>query len=794
MILSSRIRHLSTYTDCSAAASAGARCHPARTWRKADFMNLLLLVISALTLLGGWAASQFGDANLARWIWIGGIAPNVLALLVDCTRSLLRRQAGVDLLALLSIGFALWFGEWLIASVITLMLASGRMLESYAQARAQREITALLAHAPKRAHRFDGQQWQDIDLADVRVGDQLMVRHGEIVPVDGTLSHPADLDESTLTGEAAIRKRAAGEAVSSGVLNSGAAVEMIAGATAEHSTFAGIVRMVEAAQKERSPGARLADRYAVAFMAVAVLLAAAGWIWTGDPLRSLAVLVVATPCPLILAVPTAIVSGMSRCAKRGVLVKGGGALERLAVANTLFFDKTGTLTSGRAHLAAVDCAPSFQSDEILRLAGSVACASTHVISDAIAVAARERGLQLAPPANVREVPGSGVQAMVGGLDIKLGAMQYVLGTGDLPSWAGASLKRMRPEGASTVFLSIDGRLAGLLQFLDGIRLEAPRALRMLRELGIQRQAMLTGDQLDMAQSVGEILGITEVFAEQSPADKLDKIKRARASGTVIMIGDGTNDAPALAAADVGVAMGARGAASTVQAADVVLLVDRFDRLVDAVTIARGTRRIAWQSVMVGMSLSFLGMLVALAGYLPPFSGAVLQEVIDVAVILNALRALRLSPAKSTNSLPATEVARLQHEHVELGQYLDQIRTLAATLPQLDPGKMKSELAAVVQLLAENILPHERDDDWNLYPGIARRLGGEDPLAALSAVHREIFRTARQLDLIVREMHPSGPDSSEIREVQRLLYGLEAILRLHYSQENELFHVLGEAPG
>ncbi|WP_296228876.1 heavy metal translocating P-type ATPase [Ralstonia sp. UBA689] len=753
-------------------------------------LNLVLLTLSALTLAAGLWARYLGAEVHARQFWLIGIIPNWIVLVVTIARSLMRRQVGIDVLAVMSMSFALLSGEVLVAAVIALMLASGRALEEFAQARAQREMTALLSHAPKRANRFEAGQWHLVDLAEVRAGDRLLVRHGEVVPVDGTLSEPADLDESTLTGESIARRRPAADAICSGVLNVGATFEMMAGASAENSTFAGVVRLVSAAQAERSPSVRLADRYAFAFVGVAVVLAGASWILTGDPSRCLAVLVVATPCPLILAVPVAIVSGLSRCAKRGVLIKGGGALERLALADTLFFDKTGTLTSGYARLVDIECDQRYPPDVVLGLAGSLAQASNHVVAEAVVRAARERSAVLQPPSAVVESPGAGVQGRVGRYVVSLGALSYVLGNSDAPAWSQGFIKRMNYAGASAVFVGVDGELAGALLMVDRVRLETPRALRLLRQEGIKRQAMLTGDRPDVAESVGAMLGVTELYAALSPAAKLTAIQNARAAGKVIMVGDGVNDAPALAAADIGVAMGARGAAASSEAADVVLLVDRLDRLVDAVRIARRTRRIALQSVGIGMSLSVAAMAAAALGYLPPLAGAILQEAIDVLAIGNALRALQLATNAATRSLAPADVEHLKAEHGELEPIMNRIRTVADTLPHMEGSAAKTELLALNQSLAEILVPHERRDDTQLYPDLARLIGGDDPMAAMSGMHREIFRVTNLLGRVVADISADGPDAPVVQELQRLLYGLDAILRLHCAQEDELFHVLG----
>ena len=351
---------------------------------------------------------------------------------------------------------------------------------------------------------------------------------------------------------------------------------------------------------------------------------------------------------------------------------------------------------------------------------------------------------------------------------------------------------MAYEGAAAVFVGVDGVMVGALCLADQVRLETPRALRLLRQEGIERIVMLTGDRRDVADAVGSTLGVTEVRSEQTPADKLEAIEAARGEATVVMVGDGINDAPALAAADVGIAMGARGAAASSEAADVVLLVDRLDRLVEALRVARRAREIALQSVVAGMALSFAAMGVAAFGYLPPLVGALLQEVIDVAVIVNALRALRIRSTAATGSLARNHAERLSAEHIELAPVMERIRTLADELPRLPRASVAEAVAGLNESLTRQLLPHEKHDDMEVYPGLARLLGGDDPMAAMSGMHREIFRVARLLRHITENVPPEGPDSDSLRELQRLLYVLDAIVRLHCAQEDELFHALAES--
>ena len=645
-------------------------------------LNLLLLALAALGLAGGLAARWAGPpgwaelpdwAGLSGWAglpgWAGllmaaGTVPVLAAVLVDSVAKLWRREIGLDIIALLSIGGALGLGEFVTAAVIGVMLSGGRAMEDFAEARAQREISALLSRVPRTANRYSDGQITTIPLDAVAADDCLLIRAGEAVPVDGVVaSGSAILDELALTGEPIPVQRGIGEGVRSGAISAGAPFDIIAKAAAADSTFAGIVRLVQQAQTAKAPSARLADRGAFLFTPLAIGVAGLAWLLTDDPLRGLAVMVVATPCPLILGVPVAIVSGLSRCAGRGVLIKGGGALEMLARVRTLFLDKTGTLTAGHPSLAAIQTAPGVSDDEVLRLAASLDQTSQHTIAQAIVGAARARDLSLVLPTAIEEEPGAGVTGTIDGRRVSVGSHAYIAARAAEAEWCQRFLRRMGYEGATGAFVAADGAMLGALLLADELRLDSPRALRMLRQAGITRIIMLTGDRQDVAQAIGGALGLDEVRAELRPEDKLAMIAAAgrdAAHDACAMVGDGVNDAPALAAADVGVAMGARGSGASSEAADVVLLVDRLDRLAEALAIARGARRIALETIMAGMALSTVAMAVAAAGYLPPVAGAVVQEFIDLAAILNALRVLRVRiPGRPRAALPAAEVARTQ---------------------------------------------------------------------------------------------------------------------------------------
>jgi heavy metal translocating P-type ATPase len=481
---------------------------------------------------------------------------------------------------------------------------------------------------------------EEVPLEAIIPGDRLLIRQGDVAPVDGTVAQgQAVMDQSALTGEAMPVRLSIGDAVMSGATNAGEAFDLTATHPAAESTYAGIVRLVEAAQKSKAPMSRLADRYSLLFLAVTVAVAFAAWWFTNDPIRAVAVLVVATPCPLILAVPVALVAGMSRAAKYGVLIKGAAALETLARVRTLILDKTGTLTDGRPQTVSIEVLVGFNEADVLRLAASLDQVSKHPIAQAIVAAAKARDLVLTLPTDVIETPGEGVAGRIGEQSVVVGSTDFVMEKIAHATGADAALA----AGSVVVALGVDCRLAGRIVMADALRAGTAGFLADLRQLGVTRIVMATGDRLAVAQAVTKGLGLDAVQADLKPDQKAALVATERKAGLVVMVGDGVNDAPALAAADLGVAMGARGAAASAEAADVVLLVDRLDRLLPGIEIAQRSRTIALQSVVAGIGLSFIGMIAAALGYLTPVQGAILQEVIDVAVILNALRALQIVP-------------------------------------------------------------------------------------------------------------------------------------------------------
>lgn len=600
-------------------------------------LRIVLFCVAVSGLVAGLAAPFLGVAEHQSAIWGISAAAVLLFLLRDILTSLFRGEVGLDLVAALSMSAAIGFGETLAASVVAVMYAGGQLLEGFAAGRAQADMRALLARAPHTAQRYEGDTLREIAIDDVRPGDRLLIRQGDVVPVDGRVRQGrALMDMSALTGESAPLTRVEGQELRSGARSLDGAFEMTASRPATESAYAGIVRLVKAAQDSKAPMARLADRFALWFLLLTVLIAGAAYLASGDPVRMLAVLVVATPCPLILAVPVAIISGMGKAARRGVLMKGGPVLEAMARATSLVIDKTGTITRGKAELADTIRTGSVDEAEMLRLAASLEQASGHVIGQSIVDAAVARGLPLGRPGEVHEQAGEGLTGLVDGRRVVVGGRSYVqrmlkLDVFDRPETA---------PGAVLAAVGVDGEAAGFLVLADGLREEAPRAIARLRTAGIGRIVLASGDSQTVVDRVAGALGFESLRGGLSPEDKVDVVREERRHGVTLMVGDGVNDAPALAAADVGISMGVRGSAAATETADAVLLVDNIERLAEAVETARRSRVIALQSVYAGLGLSTLGMVAAAFGYLPPVQGALMQEAIDVAVILNALRALR----------------------------------------------------------------------------------------------------------------------------------------------------------
>ena len=598
-----------------------------------------VIVISAVVLAVVLALELSGSQTPARWIATAYVAAFIVWTLVGMVRAVLRGHVGLDILAVVAMIATLAVGEYLASLIVVLMLSGGEALEDYAGRRARRDLTALLDRSPRVAHvvhpdaGIDGDKVEDRDVDDVAIGDVLLVRPSEIVPVDGILlTATGSFDESSLTGESMPVRRDAGSEVMSGAVNGPRAVRIRATRLSADSQYQQIIALVQEAQDSRAPVVRLADRFAIPFTAVSLVLAGTGWALSGDATRFAEVLVLATPCPLLIAAPVAFLGGLSRAAKRGVIMKSGAVIEQLARVRSAAFDKTGTLTEGRPALVDVRPAPGFASDDVLQLAASAEQYSSHVLASSIRQAALERGLTLTTTDDASEIATNGVRAALDGREVVVGKPAYVA------AFAPDTTRTTLGPGQAAAYVAVDGRFAGALVLADDPRPEAARIVAWLRDNGVERIAMLTGDTLPTAQSIAEHVGIDDVHAEILPPRKVE-LAGEMTPRPVMMVGDGVNDAPVLAAADVGVAMGAKGATAAGDAADVVILVDSLNPIVDAVAIGRHTVRVALTAIWIGIGLSIGLMLIAMTGVIPAVAGALIQELVDLATILYALRAL-----------------------------------------------------------------------------------------------------------------------------------------------------------
>ena len=593
-------------------------------------------LVAATVLVGllGLALAAFGEADAVRWLFSGFGLVAALVASVGMVRQLLRGSFGVDLLAIIAIVATILVGEYVATLLIVLMLSGGAALEDYAAGRAARELDALLKRVPQIAHRLSGSgEASDVPATEVRVGDLLLVRPAEIVPVDGQLkSENAAFDESSLTGESLPVERGLGDAVLSGSINGQTAARIVATATAANSQYQHIIALVEEASTSKAPVVRLADRYAVPFTAGSLALAGLAWVLSGDPVRFAEVLVVATPCPLLLAAPVAFMGGMSRAARNGIIVKGAGVLEALSRAKTVVFDKTGTLTYGTPAITQVRPEAGFTADELLTLAASAEQYSSHVLAASVIAAAHERALVLQTADSASEAATFGVEARFGVGTVRVGKLSFI------NDGAADATATHLAGGELAMYISVDGQFAGSIVASDRVRDNARQTVADLARLGVRENLMLTGDARATAQHVASQVGIVHVRADCLPSDKVEAV-RALSRRPVIMVGDGVNDAPVLAVADVGIAMGAKGSTAASESADVVILLDDISRTVRAVRIGQHTVRVALQSIWLGIALSVVLMIVAAFGLIPATAGAISQELVDLITILNALRAI-----------------------------------------------------------------------------------------------------------------------------------------------------------
>jgi heavy metal translocating P-type ATPase len=591
-----------------------------------------------LVLVGGLVAGVFalaGQEPVARWAATGVAGAVALRQIVNMVRDARAGRWGLDILAVLAIGSTAVLGDYWASLIVALMMAGGEALEDYASHRARGQLSALLSRVPRYARRVGGDgETQEVEVADISPGDVLVVTPGEVVPVDAVLlDAEADFDESSLTGESLPVTHAAGSAILSGSVNGSTTMRMRASARAADSQYQQIVALVAGAAASRGRIVRLADRYALPFTVLSLLIAGLAWAFSGDPTRFAQVLVVATPCPLLIAAPVAFVAGMGRAAREGVVIKSGESLERLARPRTAAFDKTGTLTRGRPEVDRVESFGTASADDILALAAGMEEGSNHVLATAIVDAAFEQSLRREDVVDLEELTAHGMRGQVNGEPVCLGKAAFV--AAETHPFETGSLA----PGETAVYVGADGEPRGRIVLRDEVRADAQPTIARLRVEGVRSVVMLTGDADATAQHVARAVGITQVRAGLLPADKVAIVSELP-DRPVLFVGDGVNDAPVLAAADIGIAMGARGSTAASESADVVILLDDISRVAVAVATARRTVRIAGQSIAIGIGLSVAFMLIAATGVLPAIAGALVQEAIDVATILNGLRAGR----------------------------------------------------------------------------------------------------------------------------------------------------------
>ncbi|NBU33049.1 cadmium-translocating P-type ATPase [bacterium] len=597
-----------------------------------EYKHFALVVVAMLVSLGLDLANQDKYAHLLLSITaIGSLIP----LLTGMWQSFRDGNYGLDILAITAIVSALLFKEYWTAMIIVLMLTGGEALEDYAEGRAKKELSTLLDNQPKKAHLVKGKTISDVAIKTVQIGDKILVKPGEVIPVDGEIIENGitSVDESSITGESLPIAKQSGDKVLSGSVNLSSSITLKVLHSAQDSQYQQIVKLVQSAIHSQAPFVRMADRYAIPFTVLSFTIAGLAWGLSGDSLRFLQVLVVATPCPLLLGAPIAMISGMSRAAKNGVIVKNGAALEKLAASKTIAFDKTGTLTQGKPVVENIIALNGYKKDDVLALAAALEQNSNHVLAVAITSAATTKKVTVPKIKHVKEFAGGGLEATARQGVVRIGTQRFLTEQGVVFSKDVASTEH------TASYLAIDELVIGAITFVDEQRSNSKSTLERLKSLGVKHLLMVTGDNSKTANKIASKLGITDVRAECLPADKIIAIQDLEHK-PVAFVGDGVNDAPVLTAANVGIALGARGSTAASETADIVIMQDDISRVADAVDISKRTMFIARQSIWIGILMSLGLMLVFATGRFKPATGAAVQELVDVAVIINALRAHR----------------------------------------------------------------------------------------------------------------------------------------------------------
>lgn len=588
------------------------------------FLLTVMIGIVALILEFG-----FHQNRLAFWLVaiVGGIM--TVTMLIGMIETLRSGKYGVDILAITAIVATLLVGEYWASLMVLIMLTGGDSLEDYASHQASRELRSLLDNSPQTAHRIKGEEITDLAVEEVEVGDLILVKPGELVPVDGrVVEGESFVDESSLTGESKPIEKKQNDELMSGSINGDAALRFKVTKAAKDSQYQTLVKLVKESEAKPAHFVRLADRYAVPFTIIAYVIGGVAWFVSKDPVRFAEVLVVASPCPLILAAPVALVAGMSRSSRNGIVVKTGTTIEKLSNAKSIAFDKTGTLTEGKLSVEDIKVdSDHFSKEELITYAASGEQESSHILARSLVAFAKEKKIDLFPVTELEEITGQGIQAKVNGKNIRVGKA----------SFAGSPIELTNEHTA--VYVSIDNQYIGYITFTDIVRKESADTIKALNDLGIKKTIMLTGDHQSIANQIAHEVGISEVHAECLPDEKINVLKTLNDGDRPgIMVGDGVNDAPALAVADVGIAMGAHGSTAASESADAVILKDDLSRVSEAVRLSQDTMRIARQSVLIGLVICIILMLIASTGVIPALLGAALQEVIDTVSILSALRA------------------------------------------------------------------------------------------------------------------------------------------------------------
>jgi len=624
--------------------------------------TILLLLVSGVFWLSGQHA-------MAQWVLIGIILLGGIPLLWEMLSQMFHKVFSIDIIAILAISGSLWLGEYLAGAIIVLMLSGGKALEAYALRKAQSSLSTLAERAPRTAHIWHGEQLIDVPADTVEIGGIVVVKPGEVIPIDGVvLEGSASVSEADLTGEPVPVRKTPGMVVFSGSNTLDGMLTVRASKRSSDSKYAQIVHLVKEAQEHKAPIHRLADRYSIVFTFVTLIVASAAWFFSRDAVNALAVLVVATPCPLILATPIAIMSGIDSTARRAIIVKSGAAVEQLGEVDVAVFDKTGTLTLGIPRVTGLVLVEDLtgeerrqREDELLAITASVEQLSSHVLARAVVDAAQERQLRLYPASDFEEIFGKGIRGCVPvacqstqeehpeltdekfSCEVAIGNRTFMRQMGiALPPELVAEREQRKARGQIGSFVALDGEVKGLLVLEDVPRADLPRLTRDLKAQGVRQTVLLTGDSEEVAQQIGKLAGVDRIVAHCLPEEKVRVVRELVQSGhRVLMVGDGVNDAPALAAATVGIALGAQGLTAAASVADAVLLSTDILRVVSAVRIGRHVMRVARQGIWIGMGLSAIAMLFAAYGYIIPALGAILQEGIDVLVILNALRAAQI---------------------------------------------------------------------------------------------------------------------------------------------------------